>query len=1173
VVLTFLVFGVPAAGSLEVLADKTAATQIAPGSSIHRSIEGGSKQVFTVNVQKGRLLRFIIDKGDLSISTTVYGPTGSKLIEWTSLEFETVEVPVSVEITGSYNIEVQSLEKSGTTRPYELRIEHLRPISSRHRQDIQARQVFASAERLRATWSQASLREAISQYDRAAQIWIAASDYANASQATLRSGDACFLLSEYPDSFKRYQRAHVLVGKTDDRFIRIRTLSHKAFLQSYLGKNDAAQQTLQKALGLFEKASGSSEAIATNLHGELISGLAEVSYAKGDLAQSLKQFEQARKLLQDNRQGGARIHLFLGYIAGSLGEAEKAVSEITQALDLYRTTKNKIGEGLALTALGLSHSLIRNENKATELHRQAINIFRSIGDLHSEAIALNALGQAYENLNEYSIALINYQNALRLFQSNDALDGAAIATFKVARIYRLSGKPDQAFAFYERCLRLSRATGKIRSEANVRNDIAILHVDQGHYELAAKQYRRIARFYQGISDRRGQATALNTYGDLLLQLGQESKALDAYRRALPFSEKSGDKGILTTTLYNLARANRAIGSCEVALSFIKQSLKLTESLRARVGTPDLRISYFAGVKKYYQLGIEILMELDRLQPGKGFATEALLLSERARARSLVDLINEAQGRFCGDPPKQLVERERELLRLIRSQAQYAMDLSFAERSSSDISEAANQLAHVRAEYQEVLAQLREQHPRRLSFAHLPVNGLKEIQEGLRDESTLLLEYSLGEERSYLWAVSANSLWTYELPARQTIEEAARQLYKLLTAREGDKGQTDRDYQANVAAAEKVYFEKASAFSEMVLGPVAKELGNKKLVLVTEGALQYVPFDALPVPRTAQSEPRQNLRLIETNQLSATPSFSTLLALRAARIQPSPFNVAAVIADPVFSVTDERIPGNRHSTSIVTPRVRSELNLLQPTFARAGDLRRNGLARLAHSSEEAEAILYAAPKSTTSLVEGFEATPEVVNERVGQYQIVHFATHGFVDSEHPELSGIVLTMVDRNGFEKNGLMSLRDIYDLNLSAQLTVLSACQTALGQDVKGEGLVGLTHGFMAAGSKTVVSSLWKVDDRATATLMNYFYDALLRQHMPTAAALRSAKLKMMQDKRWSAPYYWAGFALHGEYLNRIMVDQDSSSSVKSAVSLVLVLLVIVVIVFQRRRLGLKTA
>jgi len=164
-----------------------------------------------------------------------------------------------------------------------------------------------------------------------------------------------------------------------------------------------------------------------------------------------------------------------------------------------------------------------------------------------------------------------------------------------------------------------------------------------------------------------------------------------------------------------------------------------------------------------------------------------------------------------------------------------------------------------------------------------------------------------------------------------------------------------------------------------------------------------------------------------------------------------------------------------------------------------------------------------------------------------------------------LSGIVLTRVDRNGALTNGLMPLHDIYSLNLSAELTVLSACQTALGKEIKGEGLVGLAHGFMAAGSKSVVASLWKVDDGATAVLMAHFYEAMLQQDMPPAAALRSAKLKMMREKGRSEPYYWAGFVLQGEYANQIAADYHPWLRPRLILLFLLILIVAGLIVFQK--------
>jgi len=204
------------------------------------------------------------------------------------------------------------------------------------------------------------------------------------------------------------------------------------------------------------------------------------------------------------------------------------------------------------------------------------------------------------------------------------------------------------------------------------------------------------------------------------------------------------------------------------------------------------------------------------------------------------------------------------------------------------------------------------------------------------------------------------------------------------------------------------------------------------------------------------------------------------------------------------------------------------------------MRDGSLGRLLYAKEEADAISAFAPWSTTIVAEGFDATRErAMRPDVGQYQIVHFATHGFLDSEHPALSGIVLTMVDQNGIRTDGMMALHDVYSLDLSAQLIVLSACQTALGKEIKGEGLVGLTHGFLSAGSNSVVSSLWKVDDKATAVLMAEFYQAMLETGAAPSTALRSAKLKMIRDKRWGAPYYWAGFVLEGEYANHISIDR----------------------------------
>jgi CHAT domain-containing protein len=275
-------------------------------------------------------------------------------------------------------------------------------------------------------------------------------------------------------------------------------------------------------------------------------------------------------------------------------------------------------------------------------------------------------------------------------------------------------------------------------------------------------------------------------------------------------------------------------------------------------------------------------------------------------------------------------------------------------------------------------------------------------------------------------------------------------------------------------------------------------------------------------------------------------------------------LVAVIADPVLSRNDERVQSGPLTALVVTSPETPE------AITRAG-----GLGRLAHTAEEADAIAAVAPWGSTMVAKGFDASRETaMSPNVSEYQILHFATHGFLDSEHPELSGVVLTMIDPKGVRTNGLMPLHDIYSLDLSAELTVLSACQTALGKDIRGEGLVGLTHAFMSAGSKSVVASLWKVDDRATAVLMAHFYDAMLQQGMSPAAALRSAKLKMMRDEHWNAAYYWAGFVLQGEYTNRISVDHHPWLKTRLVVLSLLAMIVVaglLIIHKQKRRISRK--
>ena len=1127
---------------------------VAPGSSTQRELGAGAKEVFAVQADAGQLLKFSIDKGDLVLSTTLYDPTGVKLVEHVSQDFETVEISFPIEVAGTYMIELRSLEKAGN-RKYELKVQSLTTVTALERKDSEARQVMAQAEVLRANWTKTSLAQSAELYDKAALTWRSLGDFTNASQASLKSGDTYFHLSQYSEAGKRYQTALALAQKKGDSIDEARALSQLARLDSYLGNNDVAQKHLIAALSLLKRDETNSTPLARSAYGEARIILGELVYARGNLKKALTHFEDAQTYLDGDRKAKAKAHLFIGFAIGSLGNTEEGAAEISQALNLYRATNDKIGEGLALSTMGLADALSQKDVPAIDSLNTAREIFRTVGDRHSEAIALNGLGLAYEHQKDYTIAFSHYKDALQLFEEISSVDGASQTLCSIADIHSLSGDSDQALIYYERCLSLSRSAGKIRTEALALTKIAALYALKGDNQRALNQHQKILNFYESIGDHRGLATALNVYGDLLLRTEEKQRALNIYKRALSLSERIGDQPVLLSTLYNLAHANLVLGSPDVALPFIQRSLEIIEDRRSNVASPEFRTSYFSGVRDHYELCIEILMQLDRLHPGQGFGAKAFLVSEKSRARLLLDLVNESRASIREGAAKELLDSERKLRGLIRSQAEYQLDLSSSGKDPAELAEVEEQLIQLRTDYQRVEGQLRQQSPYLLSLEQFVPLSLEQIQHELRDSDTMLLEYSLGDDHTYLWAITSNSSQIYQLAAgRKEIEAAVREYYQLLTMRQ----ESGSDYQAKVDSADERLSASEDKLSHVLLGQVADKLGNRRLIVVTEGPLQLIPFDGLPVPKVGGAR----TRLLETNEIVVEPSFSALVAIRNSRHEhaTSPSKLVAVIADPVVNASDDRMQTRGLSSSSAFAASEKKLN--------ESSQRDTGLVRLTHASEEADAISEVAPWGTTMVVKGFDANRETaMSADVGQYQIVHFASHGFVNSEHPELSSIVLTMVDRNGVKTNGLVSLHDIYSLDLSAELTVLSACQTALGKDIRGEGFVGLAHAFMSAGSKSVVASLWKVDDRATAVLMKDFYEAMLQKDMSPSAALRAAKLKMTRDKQWGTPYYWAGFVLQGEYTNRITVDHHRWLRPRVVILVLLVLIAATIFVLQRRK------
>jgi CHAT domain-containing protein len=823
----------------------------------------------------------------------------------------------------------------------------------------------------------------------------------------------------------------------------------------------------------------------------------------------------------------------------ALGEPQKALDSYLLALPVLSAAGDQSGEAVTLPQIGNVYRLIGEPQKALDYFARALPLSRAVGARRNEATVLNNMGTVYNLLGDSDKALYYFDQAIPLARAlKDPRIEAATLT-NMGTVHNLQNKPEKALEYLNQALTIVRQNDDRRTEAAVLTHMGTAYAFLRDQSRANELFERALQLRIAVSDRVGEATTLNHYGRAFDLWQEPRKALDSYRKALPIWQAVGDRNGEVAALYGMARAEAAVDDLRAASAQTEAALAIINTLRTKVASRDLRASYFASVQDIYKLHIDLLMQLHRREPSAGFDVAALKTNEQARARSLIDMLAEASADIRQGVDPGLLARERSLHQMLSFEADRQMRLFGGQHSEEDATAVRRKIEDLLTQLLAVEAELKAHNPRYAALTQPAPLGLTEIQTAVTDDSTLLLEYSLNEKRSYLWAVTANSFASYELPPRATIQAAARRCYELLTARnQFVKFETADEKRERVRQADAEYPQAAAALSQMLLGPVAAQLGRKRLLVVPDGALEYLPFAALATPgqssgqtatahpqgvRPAPSNPSSFVPLMVEHEVTSIPSASTLVVLRRElEGRAAAEKVVAVFADPVFDKRDERIsgePATRGSSSDVEQQAQASEEA-------------PALARLPYTRQEAEAILALAPRAGRKAALGFDANrAAAMSDDLNKYRIIHFATHSFLNSVHPELSAIALSMLDRQGKPQDGFLRAHEVFNLKLGSDLVVLSGCRTGLGKEVKGEGLYGMTRGFMYAGSKRVVVSLWDVQDQATARLMSDFYRGLLGPKRPNAAAaLRAAQIATWRDPRWQAPYYWAGFVLQGE-------------------------------------------
>jgi CHAT domain-containing protein/Tfp pilus assembly protein PilF len=894
-------------------------------------------------------------------------------------------------------------------------------------------------------------------------------------------GAAHSALGDKEKALEYYDQSLPLRRETGDR-------SGEAMTLTNMGAVSRDQGNKQKALELYDQALALNRAAASKGgEADTLNNMGAVYQDSGEQRNALDYYERALSLYQEvgARGGMASTLNNLGGICEALGEVQRALDYYDRALSLAKATGTRTTEASALNNIGALYLYLGEEQQALEYYEKALLINRTVGDRDSEATVLVNIGVLYGNLNELQKALSYFNQALTLLRP--AAKGATLNN--IGTLYRFMGERQKALSCYEEALPLVRESKDRLGEARTLNNIAVIYDDMGDMRRAADMYLQSLSLHKAAGNRDGEAQ----------------------------------------TLFGLARTDREFGNMRQAQERLEAALQILESLRSNITSPDLRASYFASAQRYQRFYVDVLMEQHRAQPNGPYEGMAITASERMRARSLLEMLAEARTDIRQGADPALIKQEKEVRQQLSDKSDHLLRITNGKPNEKSVDILKKDISDLETENARIAAAIRKNSPKYAALTQPQPLQLKQIQQQILDKDTVLLEYSIGEEHSYLWVVAPDSLQSYMLPKREQIEVAVRSMLESLTARNRNpKSESAEQRRDRLNQAETQYGIAAAKVSSMLLAPAASRIAGKRLLIVADGALQYVPFEALPQPG---AKAPAYVPLMETHEVISIPSASLLAELRSETAgRKAPPHTLAVFADPVFDKSDPRLAPVPAGTD--APPKLANLGLQRSARETGLSGEELQLPRLPFTRQEAEQISsFAGEGEVMKALDLLASIGTATGPEVPNYKIVHFATHGLLNSEHPALSGLVLSLVDEKGRPQNGFLKLQDIYNLNLPADLVVLSACQTALGKEIRGEGLVGLTRGFMYAGAKRVVSSLWKVDDVATAELMKRFYQGMLAEKMRPAEALRQAQLAMWRQKRWASPYYWAAFILQGEW------------------------------------------